>query len=64
MPTISELKNAVRRGNTEMVRELAEELTEDGVDIRPALKLARDMNQIGKTRGKWGDVVEVLEEYA
>jgi len=64
MPSISELKNAVRRGDTEMVRELAEELTNDGVNIWPALKLAKDMNQIGKTRGKWEDVIEVLEEYA
>lgn len=63
MANLSDLKNAVRRGDTELVRDLACELDNDDIDITPALKLAKDMNRIGKTRGKWGDIVEILEEF-
>lgn len=63
MPNLSELKQAIRNGNTERVEEIADELVEMEVDISSALELAKNMNRIGKSRGKWGDIVEILESY-
>lgn len=63
MASLSQLKNAIRRGDTEQVSDLASELSDDGIDISSALKLARDINRVGKTRGKWDDIVEILEKF-
>lgn len=63
MANLNNLKDAIRKGDTELVRELADELNDNGVDISSALNLARQMNKVGKTRGRWGDIVEILEEY-
>ena len=61
MPSLNDLKNAVRRGDTELVREIAEELVGDDVDITPALTLARNMNRVKGKRGEWADIIEILE---
>lgn len=63
MPSLSDLKNAIRRGNTELVRDIAGDLVNNEVDISPALKLARDMNRVKGKRGEWDDIVEILEEH-
>ena len=63
MPSLSDLKNAIRRGDTELVRDIAGDLVNNEVDISPALKLARDMNRVKGKRGEWDDIVEILEEY-
>jgi hypothetical protein len=63
MPSLSDLKNAIRRGDTELVRDIAGELVNNEVDISPALKLARDMNRVKGKRGEWDDIVEILEEH-
>lgn len=62
MPSLNDLKNAVRRGDTELVREIAGELVDDDVDITPALTLARNMNRVKGKRGEWADIIEVLED--
>lgn len=61
MPNLNDLKNAIRRGDTELVREIAEELVYNEVDISPALTLARNMNRVKGKRGEWDDIVEILE---
>lgn len=63
MPNISDLKKAIRDGNTELVIELAKELNNNDIDIYPALKLAKDLNKLGKTRDTLDDIVEILESY-
>lgn len=63
MSNLSDLKNAIRRGDTELVRDIAGDLVNNEVDISPALKLARDMNRVKGKRGEWDDIVEILEEY-
>jgi hypothetical protein len=54
------LKKAIRKGDTETVRELAIDLMEDGVDLNPALTLAKNLNRAKK--GQWKDVVDTIEE--
>ncbi len=61
MPNLNDLKNAIRRGDTELVREIAEDLVNNEVDISPALTLARNMNRVKGKRGEWDDIVEILE---
>jgi hypothetical protein len=63
MTTLNDLKNAIRRGDTELVREIADELVNDSVDISSALKLARTINNLKGSRGDWDDIVSILEEY-
>jgi hypothetical protein len=63
MYTVSDLIKAVRNGNTEEVESIADELDSQDIDISSALKIARSMNKLGKTRGKWSDIVELLESY-
>lgn len=63
MSSLSDLKNAIRRGDTELVREIAEELVNNEVNISSALDLARNMNRVKGKRGEWDDIVEILEEY-
>lgn len=54
------LKKAIRKGDTEAVRELAIDLMDDGVDLGPALALAKNLNRA--KRGQWKDVVDTIEE--
>lgn len=63
MSSISDLKKAIRDGNTELVEEIADELVDNDIDISSALALAKQMNKVGKTRGKWQDIVDILEDY-
>lgn len=63
MARLSELKVAIRKGDTELVRELADELVEDGVYIGEALDLARNINRAKKTRGQWEDIISILEDH-
>lgn len=63
MASFADLKNAIRSGHTELVRELASELANDGVALYPALELARNLNRTKGRRGKWDDIVEILEEF-
>lgn len=63
MSSLSDLKNAIRRGDTELVREIAEELVNNEVNISSALDLAKNMNRVKGKRGEWDDIVEILEEY-
>jgi len=63
MPSLNDLKNAIRRGDTELVREIADELVDNGVNISSALDLARNMNRVKGKRGEWDDIVGLLEEY-
>ena len=63
MASLNDLKNAIRRGNTELVREIAEELVNNEVNISSALELARFINGQKKTRGDWDDIVSMLEDY-
>lgn len=63
MASISDLKNAIRRGDTELVRELTDELVELDIDIGSAIELARNINRAKKTRGMWNDIVNILEEH-
>jgi hypothetical protein len=63
MSTLSDLKQAVRDGDDDLVEDLAEELSDDGIDITPALKLAENINRAKPTRGQWGRIVRILKEY-
>lgn len=63
MSSLSDLKNAIRAGDTEMVRELANSLVNNGVLIVDALNLAKNLNRTKGKRGKWDDIVDILEEY-
>lgn len=63
MTNISDLKQAIRKGDTELVEQIAEELFDNDIDLSSALQLAKQMNKIGKSRGKWQDIVDVLESY-
>jgi hypothetical protein len=63
MSSINDLKNAIRAGNTEQVREIADELVNNGVMIIDALNLAKNLNRTKGKRGKWDDIVDILEEY-
>ncbi len=63
MTNISDLKQAIRKGDTELVEQIAEELFDSNIDLSSALQLAKQMNKIGKSRGKWQDIVDVLESY-
>jgi hypothetical protein len=63
MTSLSDLKKAVRDGNTELVRELAEELVNDDVYIGEALELAKNINRAKRTRGMWDDIVSILQGY-
>ena len=63
MASISDLKKAIRRGDSEMVEEIARELHEDGVDLSSALDLAKNLNCVKNNRGGWSDIVEILEEF-
>lgn len=63
MSNLSDLKQAIRKGDTELVEEIADELTDNDIDISSALELAKNMNRVGKTRGKWTDIVDILESY-
>jgi len=63
MSTISDLKNAIRRGDTELVREIANELNDENINITVALDLARNLNRTKGKRGMWDDIVEILEDY-
>jgi hypothetical protein len=63
MANISDLKTAIRRGDTELVREIAEELVDNEVNIISALELAQNLNRTKGKRGKWDDIVEILENY-
>lgn len=63
MSSLADLKQAVRNGNTELVREISQELVNNGVMIIEALKLAENLNKTKGKRGKWNDIVEVLEEH-
>ena len=63
MSSISDLKNAIRAGNTELVKEIAKELVNNGVLIVDALNLAKNLNRTKGKRGKWNDIVNALEEY-
>ena len=64
MANISDLKTAIRRGDTELVREIAEELVDNEVNISSALELAQNLNRTKGKRGKWDDIVEILENYS
>ena len=61
MPSLNDLKSAVRRGDTEEVERLASELNEEGVNIESALTLAQNKNRV--TRGEWQDIVKILSAY-
>lgn len=61
MPSLNDLKSAVRRGDTEEVERLASELNEEGVNIESALTLAENKNRV--TRGEWQDIVDILSAY-
>ena len=63
MSTIADLKQAIRNGNTEQVEYVANELVNDGVMIIEALKLAQNLNRTKGKRGKWDDIVKILEEH-
>lgn len=63
MSTLSDLKNAIRRGDTELVREIANELNDENINITVALDLARNLNRTKGKRGMWDDIVEILEDY-
>lgn len=63
MWSINDLKNAIRVGNTEMVTSIADELVNNGVAIMDALSLAKNLNRTKGKRGKWDDIVNILEEY-
>lgn len=63
MSTISDLKNAIRRGDTELVREIANQLNDENINITVALDLARNLNRTKGKRGMWDDIVEILEDY-
>jgi len=63
MSTLSDLKNAIRRGDTELVREIANELNDENINITIALDLARNLNRTKGKRGMWDDIVEILEDY-
>lgn len=63
MSSLPELKTAIRNGDTELVRDLANELANNGVEIYSALELARNLNRTKGKRGKWDDIVEVLEDF-
>lgn len=63
MSNVSDLKNAIRKGDTELVRELADELNSNSVDISSALDLAKNLNRTKGKRGKWDDIVGILEIY-
>ena len=64
MSTISDLKNAIRRGDTELVREIADQLNDEDINITTALDLAKNLNRTKGKRGMWDDIVEILEEYS
>jgi hypothetical protein len=61
--TLADLKQAVRNGDTERVREISQELVNNGVLIISALELAENLNKTKGKRGKWNDIIEVLEEH-
>jgi hypothetical protein len=61
MPSLNDLKTAVRRGDTEEVERLANELNENGVNFESALTLAENKNRV--TRGEWQDIVDILSAY-
>ena len=61
MPSLNDLKSAVRRGDTEEVERLAGELNEEGVNFESALTLAENKNRT--TRGEWQDIVDILSAY-
>lgn len=63
MERLSYLKTAVRNGDTEKVRELSKELSDDGVYFGDALILARNLNKTKARRGQWQDIVDLLEMY-
>lgn len=63
MSSITDLKNAIRAGNTEEVRTIADELVNNGVMIIDALNLAKNLNRTKGRRGKWDDIVSILEDY-
>ncbi len=63
MSSINDLKQAIRNGNTELVKEIARELVDNDVMIIDALNLAKNLNRTKGKRGKWDDIVSVLEEY-
>lgn len=63
MSSISDLKKAIRDGNTEMVREIANELVSNGIMIVDALNLAENLNRTKGKRGKWDDIVEILNSH-
>jgi hypothetical protein len=63
MANLNDLKNAIRRGDTELVREIADDLVNNNVNISPALTLARTINRLKGNRGDWDDIVSILEEY-
>jgi len=63
MATLSDLKKAIRRGDTGLVRELAEELVNNEVYIGDALELAKNLNRTKDRRGQWQDIVDILQEY-
>jgi len=63
MSTIADLKQAIRNGNTEEVKNIADELVSNGVMIIEALSLAQNLNRTKGKRGKWNDIVSVLVEH-
>lgn len=63
MSTISDLKEAIRSGNTELVRDIVSELDNNYIDISSALELANNINRTKAKRGKWDDIVNILQEY-
>lgn len=64
MATLNDLKTAIRKGDTELVRELVRQLKTDGVYIDSALQLAKDLNKTKAKRGQWQDIIDVIYEEA
>lgn len=62
MSTLNDLKIAIRKGDTESVREIVRKLNKDGVYIDSALQLAKDLNKTKTKRGQWQDIINVIYE--
>lgn len=63
MASVSDIINAIDRGDTELVESMAKELDEQCVDLNQAYERANMKNRAKKTRGQWQDIVDILHAY-
>ena len=63
MASVSDIINAVDRGDTELVESMARELDDQSVDLSRAYDRANMKNRAKKTRGQWQDIVDILHSY-